>query len=70
VTERILPAGYSTLAPLCRSAAAEPRPIDLHAARVAIAGGQFAEAHQRVGIAVLAEVGENRRHDFALVERV
>ncbi len=41
-----------------------------HAARVAVAGGQFAEPGQRVGIAVLAHVAENRDRDLALVELV
>ena len=39
-----------------------------HAAGVAVARGEFAEADQRIGIAVLAHVGENRDRDLALVE--
>ena len=41
-----------------------------HAARVVVAGREFAEAGQRIGIAVLAHVGENRDRDLALVEFV
>jgi len=32
--------------------------------------GQFAKPRQRVGIAVLAHIGEDRDRDFALVELV
>ena len=41
-----------------------------HAAGVAVARGQLAEADQRLGIAVLAHVGEDRDRDLALVELV
>ena len=37
-----------------------------HAAGIVVAGGQFAQPHQRVGVAVFAHVGENRDGDFAL----
>src|SRR3954469_17292244 len=39
-----------------------------HAAGVAVARGEFAEADQRVGIAILAHVGEDRDRNLALVE--
>ncbi len=41
-----------------------------HAAGVAVARGQFAEPDQRVGIAVLAHVGENRDRELAFVELI
>ena len=41
-----------------------------HAAGVAVARGEFAEAHQRIGIAVLAHVAENRERELAFVEFV
>ena len=54
-----------------RQAAVERRLAEQqHAARIAVARREFAEAGDRIGIAVLAHVGENRDRDLALVELV